>query len=95
MFEFAVMPAPELSGVEVSLANGADAASMEWYAYLCRGIQRGLETAREHGREFTRMTVEVQKIHTHPTDTTVQGCERYGCSFVLDELWHRAVPLPQ
>jgi hypothetical protein len=93
MFDFAVRPVLGCGGVEVGLAADADAASAYWFPYLRQGMQRGLETARKHGREWVGVRVEVRKVHTHPTDTTVRGCERYGFSFVLDELPSRGVQL--
>jgi hypothetical protein len=93
MFDFAVSPAPECSGVEVGLAADADPESVKWFPHLRRGMLRGLETAREHGREWVRVRVEIRKVHTHPIDTTARGCDRYGFGFALDELPHRGVQL--
>jgi hypothetical protein len=56
---------------------------------------RGLEADRELGRVWSGVRVEVRKVYTHPTDTTARGCERYGFSFVLDELPYRGVQLPE
>jgi len=93
MFDFAVLPAPECSAVEVWLAADADPVSAEWFPCLQRGMLRGLATAREHGREWFGVRIEVRKVHTHPTDTTARGCESYGFSFALDELPRRGVPI--
>jgi hypothetical protein len=95
MFDFAVVPAPGTDGVEVGLAADADAASAEWSPHLRRGMLRGLEADREQGREWVAVRVEVRKIHAHPVDTTVRGCERYGFTFILEELPARGVPLPE
>ena len=95
MFDFEVQPAPECGGVDVQLAADADSLSAEWFPYLRQGMLRGLEKAREHGREWAGVRVEVRKVHTHPTDTTARGCERYGFSFVLDELPRRGMQLPE
>jgi hypothetical protein len=95
MFDFAILPAPDRVGVEFALAIQADSVSAEWFPHLHRGMLRGLETAREYGREWVGVRIEVRRVHTHPTDTTARGCERYGFSFVLDELWSRGVQLPE
>lgn len=95
MFDFAVRPAPGCDGVEFALAADADSVSAEWFPHLRRGMLRGLATAREHGRVWAGARVEVRKVHTHPTDTTAVGCERYGFSFAFDELPHRGVQLPE
>jgi hypothetical protein len=81
--------------VEIGLAGDADAVSAEWFPHLQQGMLRGLEAAREHGREWVGVRVEVRKVHTHPTDTTARGCERYGFEFALDELPRRGVRLPE
>jgi hypothetical protein len=54
-----------------------------------------LEAAREHGRAWAGVWVEVRQVHAHPTDTTARGCERYGFEFALDELPRRGVRLPE
>lgn len=95
MFDFAVRPVPDGGGVEVGLIGGADADSAEWFPHLRQGMLRGLEAAREHGREWVGVWVEVRKIHTHPAATTARGCERYGFGFVWDELPHRGVQVPE
>jgi hypothetical protein len=95
MFDFAVRPAPECGGVEIGLTADADPVSAEWFPHLRQGMLRGLETAREHGREWAGVRVEVRKVHTHPIDTTTRGCERYGFEFALDELPRRGVQLPE
>jgi hypothetical protein len=95
MFDFTVSPMPKCSGVEVVLSADADSVSAEWFPYLRQGMLRGLETAREHGREWVAIRVEVRKVHTHPTDTTARGCERYGFNFVLHELPQRGVQLAE
>jgi hypothetical protein len=94
MFEFAVLPAPASSEVEVGLAADADPASAEWFPHLRRGMLRGLAAAREHGRKWAGARVEVRKVHTHPVDTTAHGCERYAFTFVVEELPARGVRLP-
>jgi len=95
MFDFAVLPAPECCGVEVALADDADPVTAEWFPHRRRGILRGLEVAREHSREWAGARVEVRKVHTHATDTTARGCERYGFEFAVDELPRRSVRLPE
>jgi hypothetical protein len=95
MFDFAVLPAPECSGVEVWLAADADPVSAEWFPHLRRGMLRGLEAAREHGRGWVGVQVEVRKVHAHPTDTTARGCERYEFEFALSELPRRGVQLTE
>jgi hypothetical protein len=91
MFDFSVRHAPECGGVELGLAADADAVSAEWFPHLRQGIVRGLETAREHGREWDGVRVEVRKVHAHPINTTARWCERYGFEFALDELLRRGV----
>lgn len=86
MFDFAVLPAPECCGVEFVLASDPDPVSAEWFPHWKSGMLRGLETAREHGREWTGTRIEIHEVHTHSIDMTVLACERYGFSFVLDEL---------
>lgn len=95
MFDFAVRPVPDCGGVGVELAADADPVSAKWFAHLRQGILRGLEAARAHGREWAGMRVEVCKVHAHPTDTTPLGCERYGFTFVHDELPHHGVQIAE
>jgi len=95
MFDYAVSPVPECDGVEVCLAAGADEGTAEWFPHIRRGILRGYEAARNHGREPVGIRVEIRKVHTHPIDTTAPGCERYGYSFMVDLVQHRCVKLPE
>lgn len=86
MFDFAVHPEPGTAGVEVELGAGADAASVEWFPHIRAGMLRGLQSERERGREWVGIRVEVRRVHTHPLDTTSNGCEYYGFHFVYGEL---------
>lgn len=90
-FDFVLRPAQECDGVEISLAANADPLSLEWFPHLRLGMLRGLEAAHDKGREWVGGKVEITKIHTHPTDTTARGCERYGLEFVLIELPQRGI----
>jgi hypothetical protein len=91
MFDYRMRPAPECVGMEIALAVGADAVTAELFPHLSRGMFRGLTSEIEQGRVWTGVRVEVQKIHTHPIDTTAQGCERYGFSFATHELRFRGL----
>jgi hypothetical protein len=89
MFDYSVSPAPEHGGVEITLADESDATSAQWFPWIRQGMVRGLDTARQHGREFVGVCVIVRKVYTHPVDSTERGCESYGFAFVIDELGHR------
>jgi hypothetical protein len=94
MLDFALLIVPESNPIEFALAVDADPISVEWFPHLRRGFLQGMEKDREHGREWIGVRVEVQKIHTHPIDTTEIGCERYGYLFV-SALQHRGTQLQE
>jgi hypothetical protein len=95
MFDYAAAPEPLSEGVEITLADGADRVSADWFPHLKRGMEQGLAEAEQRGRRLVGVRVTVQKIHEHPVDTTAYGCERYGCSFTNALVWHRAVPVAE
>lgn len=95
MFDYAVLLAPECDGVEIGLANDADAISAEWFPHLQRGMLQGLARLHESDDELFGMRVEIRKIYTHLTDTTARGCESYGRSFVWDVLRCGSVQIPE
>jgi ankyrin repeat protein len=94
-FHYSVSPAPECDEVEITLAADADPTSVKWFPSLRRGIQSGLESARERGRELVGIRIVIQQIEDHPIDTTERVCEFYGCNFVGMSVWNRAVRLPE
>jgi hypothetical protein len=58
-------------------------------------MEAGWLILQEHyARLLSGVRVEVAKIHTHPVDTTAQGCERYGSMFIVQLGRHRAVREP-
>lgn len=93
MFDFAVLPVP--GEVHIVLSADAEDVSAEWFPHIRQGMLRGLEAARENGREWIGVRIEIRKIHTHPIATSPRGCERYGFMFVFDELPRRGVPVPE
>jgi hypothetical protein len=95
MFDFAIQPAPELRGVLVELATNADALSAEWFPHLRRGMTEGLEAARERGREWIGLRIEVRRIHIHLVATTADACDRYGRRFIVDRLPHLGVQIQE
>jgi hypothetical protein len=94
MFDYVLCPGPECAGVEVYLSKGADASSVNWFPHLRKGMFAGIESACDQGIEWVFLRIEVQKIYSHPNDTTVRGCEYYGSSFIGSVLQTRGVRLP-
>ncbi len=95
MFDYVLTPAPLNEPVEVTLAEGADFVSQEWFPHIRRGIVRGLAEAEERVRELVGVRVEIQKVYDHLVDTTSQGCELYGQRFADDLVWRRSLPVEE
>ena len=95
MFDYAVAPEPGREGIEVVAGADADAETVRWFPDLKRGMETGWLILQEHdGRLLSGVRVEVTKIHTHPVDTTAQGCEWYGRIFIVQLGPDRAVRQP-
>ena len=86
MMDFAVWPEHISEEVTISTID-ADDVTLKWFPYLRLGMLRGLAKARDSGAEWSGIRIEIQKIYAHPIDTTAQGCENYGFSFILDRLF--------
>ena len=95
MFDYVVSPQVD-DGVEIVLAATApDAVSSHWFPHIRKGMIRGLAEAEERGRRLVGVRIEVQKVFQHDVDTTEQGCERYGSSFMTSLIWDRSAPVPE
>src|SRR5687768_889530 len=91
MFDYAAAPVPGLEGIHVAIGAAPDADTVRWFPDLKRGMESGWAALQEHyERLLTGVRIVVTRIHAHPTDTTAQGCERYGRSFIVELGRHRA-----
>jgi hypothetical protein len=92
MFDYAIHPSPTQEGIDIILEPAADSGTVNWFPHLRRGMERGwMELQTHHKRFLTGIQVTVEKIHTHPIDTTPAGCEYYGFTFIGDVAEQRAV----
>ena len=96
MFDYIASADPEVDGIEVLTSATVDSDTAEWFPHIKRGMEEGREQLKKHyGRLLTGVRIEVTKIHTHPIDTTVHGCERYGSEFIVQLGRNHAVRLPE
>lgn len=95
MFDYAIAPVPGQEGFKVVAGADADEETVRWFPDLKRGMEAGWLILQErYARFLNGVRVEVTKIHTHPVDTTAQGCERYGSMFIEQLGRDRAVREP-
>lgn len=82
-FDYVIRPAPSDAGVAVEIGDAPDAETLRWFPDVRRGISLGSQRLRDHyGIDLAGLLVTITKVHSHPIDTTPEGCERYGCLFI-------------